>query len=98
MKIVESQLGVISNCPLCGQHSLHIMNDDVKTQQCINCGHATSDRLSAEKSDIIKILENYEISLVAPCLGELFFEVTKSNPNDFLNMQTEDLVGQSLGR
>jgi hypothetical protein len=46
--------------------------------------------LSAEKNDINKILENYEISLVAPCLGELFFEVTKSNPNDFLNMQTED--------
>ena len=53
MKIADSELGIISNCPLCGQHSLHIMNDDVKTQQCINCGHATSDRLLAEKSDEI---------------------------------------------
>lgn len=59
MKIENSDLGIISNCPLCGSHSLHMMNDEVKTQQCINCGHATSDRLTAEnKEEIINGLSS----------------------------------------
>lgn len=46
MKIQHSDMGIISNCPLCGSHSLHMMNDSMKTRQCINCGYATSDRLA----------------------------------------------------
>mgnify|MGYP001280609643 CR=1 FL=1 len=48
MKIKSSDMGIISNCPLCGSHSLHLMNDGIKTQQCINCGYATSDNLESK--------------------------------------------------
>lgn len=47
MKIQEADMGIISNCPLCESHSLHMMTDEIKTRQCINCGHATSDNLHA---------------------------------------------------
>ena len=53
MKIKNSEMGVISNCPLCGSHSLHLMNDNVKTQQCINCGYATTDNLNSENENEI---------------------------------------------
>ena len=51
MKIKNSEMGVISNCPLCGSHSLHLMNDNVKTQQCINCGYATTSKFIGTKED-----------------------------------------------
>ena len=37
---------IISNCPLCEEHSLHIIGEDeLQTQQCINCGYVTSEKL-----------------------------------------------------
>ncbi len=47
MEITESNMGIISNCPLCGEHSLHLMKDSSETQQCISCGYATSSNLKA---------------------------------------------------
>ena len=36
---------IVSDCPLCGEHSLHNLNDgELKTQQCLNCGFVTSER------------------------------------------------------
>jgi len=55
MKIENKDMGIISNCPLCEAHSLHLMNDASKTQQCINCGYATSENLKSEnKTQIIE--------------------------------------------
>ena len=46
---------VIGNCPLCEEHSLHIIGkDNLKTQQCINCGYVT-----AEKFKLDEIIENH---------------------------------------
>ena len=57
MKIENADMGIISNCPLCGSHSLHLMKDDLQTQQCINCGYATSNNLKEElKDDVFKTL------------------------------------------
>ena len=44
---------VISNCPLCEKHALHVIGDEgtMKTQQCINCGYATSDKFLGTKED-----------------------------------------------
>ena len=37
---------IISNCPLCEEHSLHVIGEGgVQTQQCINCGYVTSEKL-----------------------------------------------------
>tara|TARA_Y100000593_G_scaffold57224_1_gene106520 strand:+ start:3301 stop:3762 length:462 start_codon:yes stop_codon:yes gene_type:complete len=36
---------IVSNCSLCGEHSLHNLNDgDLDTKQCLNCGFVTSER------------------------------------------------------
>ena len=43
---------IVSNCPLCGEKSLHVVqNDNNDTQQCINCGMATSTRYIGTKKD-----------------------------------------------
>ena len=42
---------IISNCPLCEEQSLHIIGDagTMETQQCINCGYATSTKFIGTK-------------------------------------------------
>ena len=36
---------IISNCPLCGEKSLHVIGEnELQTQQCINCGYVTAER------------------------------------------------------
>ena len=44
---------IVSNCPLCEEQSLHIIGDEgtMQTQQCINCGYATSDKFVGTKED-----------------------------------------------
>ena len=44
---------IVSNCPLCEEKSLHVVGDEgtMKTQQCINCGYATSDKFVGTKED-----------------------------------------------
>ena len=37
---------IISNCPLCEEKSLHVLGEGkLQTQQCINCGDVTSEKL-----------------------------------------------------
>ena len=36
---------VLTNCPLCGEHTLHIVGiDETQTMQCIHCGYASSSK------------------------------------------------------
>ena len=43
---------IISNCPLCEEHSLHVIEEDgIGTQQCINCGYATTNKFIGTKED-----------------------------------------------
>ena len=43
---------IVSNCPLCQEHSLHVVEEDgMGTQQCINCGMATSNNFVGTKED-----------------------------------------------
>tara|TARA_B100000287_G_C20575442_1_gene758259 strand:- start:470 stop:1009 length:540 start_codon:yes stop_codon:yes gene_type:complete len=36
---------LITNCPLCKEHSLHVVGESGgRVQQCINCGYVTSDK------------------------------------------------------
>ena len=43
---------IISNCPLCGSKSLHVMGaGESQTQQCISCGYATTDRFLGTRED-----------------------------------------------
>ena len=54
-------MNIISNCPLCEENSLHVIGDDggtMKTQQCINCGYATSTKFvgTKETNEVYKTL------------------------------------------
>jgi len=43
---------IVSNCPLCKEHSLHVVEEDgMDTQQCINCGMATSNNFIGTRED-----------------------------------------------
>ena len=43
---------IVSNCPLCEEHSLHVVEEDgMDTQQCINCGMATSNNFIGTRED-----------------------------------------------
>ena len=43
---------IVSTCPLCEEHSLHIIEEDgIGTQQCINCGYATTSKFIGTKED-----------------------------------------------
>ena len=44
---------IVSNCPLCEEQSLHVIGDEgtMETQQCINCGYATSNKFIGTKED-----------------------------------------------
>ena len=49
---------IISNCPLCEENSLHVIEQDkIGTQQCINCGFATTDKFVGDR----KNNETYQI-------------------------------------
>ena len=40
---------IVSNCPLCEEHALHVLGEDeLQTQQCIHCGYVTSDKLKLD--------------------------------------------------
>ena len=43
---------IISNCILCNEKSLHVIEEDgIGTQQCISCGYATTSRFMGTKED-----------------------------------------------
>ena len=43
---------IISNCPLCEEKSLHVIEEDgIGTQQCINCGYASTSKFIGTKED-----------------------------------------------
>ena len=41
---------LVSNCFLCGEHSLHVAGtEDAQVMQCINCGYTTTSRFTGTK-------------------------------------------------
>ena len=45
-------MNIVSNCPLCEEKSLHVIEEDgIGTQQCINCGYATTNKFIGIKED-----------------------------------------------
>jgi Zn ribbon nucleic-acid-binding protein len=43
---------IVSNCTLCGQHSLHVIGeDDTEVMQCINCGYVSSSKFVGDGKD-----------------------------------------------
>ena len=43
---------IVSNCPLCEEKSLHVIEEDeIGTQQCISCGFVTTNNFIGTKKD-----------------------------------------------
>jgi len=43
---------LISNCSLCEEHALHVIEEDgIGTQQCISCGYASTSKFIGTKED-----------------------------------------------
>jgi len=43
---------IVSNCFLCGEHSLHVMGtEEAQMMQCINCGYVTSTKFLGPKEE-----------------------------------------------
>ena len=40
---------IVSNCPLCEEHGLHLMPTEDKVMQCLNCGFVSSDKYLGTK-------------------------------------------------
>ena len=41
---------IVSNCPLCEENALHVIEEDgIGTQQCISCGYATTSKFIGTK-------------------------------------------------
>ena len=45
----------INNCPLCGEHSLHLSSDkELNFMQCVNCGYVSSDNFLGTREDNVE--------------------------------------------
>ena len=45
-------MSIVSNCPLCEEHALHIIEQEkLKLIQCINCGYTSTDKFIGTKKD-----------------------------------------------
>ena len=43
---------IVSNCFLCGEHSLHVAGtEDAQVMQCINCGYTTTSKYIGTKKE-----------------------------------------------
>ena len=57
---MKSELEIVSNCPLCKARGLHVVGEEeLQTQQCINCGFATSFKFKLN-GDKLENNENYK--------------------------------------
>ena len=48
-----NNFSIVSNCFLCEEHSLHVMNEGevYETMQCINCGYASANKFKGFQDD-----------------------------------------------
>ena len=52
METKSPSTGLILSCPLCEEHSLHVIgSDDDQVLQCINCGYVSSPKFIGTKED-----------------------------------------------
>ena len=66
---------VIGNCPLCEEHSLHIIGEnELETQQCINCGYVTAEKF---KLNGVKKEEHEEYKILTDSMKRWTQEVNE---------------------
>ena len=43
-------MNIVSNCPLCEEHSLHILGEEeAQMMQCLNCGYTSTSKFVGDK-------------------------------------------------
>ena len=61
---------IVSNCPLCEEHGLHVMGEDaVQILQCLNCGYVSSPKFMGTKNT------NEEYQKLTDYLWEYFIHI-----------------------
>ncbi len=66
---------IIGNCPLCEEHSLHIIGEnELQTQQCINCGYVTAEKF---KLNGVKKEEHKEYKILTDSMKKWTKEVNE---------------------
>ena len=74
---------IISNCPLCGEHSLHLSNDkELNFMQCISCGYVSSDLFlgTKENNEEYKKLDELLKKWVQTSEGRLWIPIQMTLP------------------
>ena len=74
---------IISNCPLCEEHSLHASNDiEVGFMQCVNCGYVSSNKFlgTREDNEEYKKLDDLLKSWIKETEGRLWIPVQLTFP------------------
>ena len=56
---MNTNFSVIADCSLCEAHSLHIIGEGhLETQQCINCGYSSAEKLKGFQDDTNEAYKN----------------------------------------
>ena len=66
---------IVSNCPLCEEQALHVIEEDgIGTQQCINCGYATTSNFigTREDNEMYKVLPEEMQSWSVEAIGRIW--------------------------
>jgi len=75
---------ITSNCPLCEQHSLHVIGiQNQETMQCIYCGFASADKFKGEKNDAnegYNILTDEQKEWSVHCNGRVWIPTVMALP------------------
>ena len=91
---------IVSNCPLCKQQSLHVIEEDgIGTQQCISCGYATTSKFIGTKEDneIYKTLPEEMQSWSKEANGRIWIPTMFTLPFGTLYpINVEEVVGDGV--
>tara|TARA_Y100001938_G_C8006836_1_gene387780 strand:- start:126 stop:650 length:525 start_codon:yes stop_codon:yes gene_type:complete len=75
---------IVTNCPLCREKGLHIVsNNGFESQQCINCGMATSDKFlgTMEENEFIKKMPEQTKQFVKEMNGRVWIPTVMTLPH-----------------
>ena len=84
---------IISNCPLCEEHSLHVIGEDkAQLMQCVWCGYVTSTKFigTKEENEEYKKLTEDMKNWAKEALGRIWIPSLFTLPDGMIYPENED--------